>query len=96
MPAHKIERFYAPIDMAFNVAAYPTANLSTAPSTQRTMSRFTDFGDEGTYTGDLRGDKRHGAGKMVYDSGNIYEGGFVNDLFEGKGVYTWNGRLLHA
>lgn len=56
------------------------------------MSRFTDFGDKGTYTGDLNGDKRHGTGKMVYDSGNTYEGGFKNDLFEGEGVYTWNGR----
>lgn len=57
------------------------------------MTRFTDFGDKGTYTGDLVGGKRHGQGKMVYDSGNTYEGGFVDDKFDGKGVYTWVGKL---
>ena len=57
-------------------------------------SRFTDFGDKGTYTGDLKSGKRHGKGKMVYDSGNTYEGDFKDDKFDGKGVYTWNGELL--
>jgi len=52
-------------------------------------SRFTDFGDKGTYTGDLKSGKRHGKGKMVYDSGNTYEGDFKEDKFDGKGVYTW-------
>eukprot|EP00804_Cyclotella_cryptica_P016739 CCRYP_002034-RA/>CCRYP_002034-RA protein AED:0.26 eAED:0.26 QI:348/1/1/1/1/1/2/131/940 len=56
------------------------------------MARFTDFGDPGTYTGDVdQNGKRHGRGKMVYDSGNTYEGGFVNDKFEGDGgIYTWS------
>lgn len=58
------------------------------------MTRFTDFGDKGTYTGDLIGGKRHGKGKMVYSSGNTYEGGFKDDKFDGKGVYTWSGEFL--
>jgi hypothetical protein len=55
--------------------------------------KFTDFGDEGTYTGDLSNGKRHGVGKMVYDSGNTYEGGFKDNLMHGKGLYTWIGEL---
>lgn len=59
------------------------------------MPRFTDYGDPGSYTGDLDANgKRHGKGKMVYDSGNTYEGGFVNNKFEGDaGIYTWNGEF---
>ena len=54
--------------------------------------RFTDFGDTGTYTGDINVEgKRHGGGRMVYDSGNSYEGEFREDKFEGRGVYTWSG-----
>ena len=59
------------------------------------MTRFTDFGDKGTYAGDLKSGKRHGTGKMVYDSGNTYEGGFKNDKFDGKGVYTWTGECCN-
>lgn len=58
------------------------------------MTRFTDFGDTGTYTGDLVEGKRHGKGKMVYDSGNTYEGEFKDGNFDGKGVYSWNGKLF--
>ena len=48
---------------------------------------FTDFGDSGTYTGDLSSNlQRHGRGKMVYASGNTFEGEFVNSRKEGLGV----------
>ena len=53
--------------------------------------QFKDYGDWGTYDGELNesGD-RHGQGKMTYDSGNYYEGGFVNNKFHGeKGIYHW-------
>ena len=53
--------------------------------------QFKDYGEWGTYDGDFNDDgERHGQGKMTYDSGNYYEGGFVNDQFEGdKGIYHW-------
>ena len=57
---------------------------------------FTDFGDSGTYTGDLSSNlQRHGRGKMVYASGNTFEGEFVNNKMEGdKGIYKWAGELV--
>ena len=51
---------------------------------------FKDYGDWGSYEGDLKDGDRHGNGKMVYDSGNYYEGGFLNNKFHGKsGTYQW-------
>ncbi|EED96197.1 predicted protein, partial [Thalassiosira pseudonana CCMP1335] len=36
--------------------------------------------------------QRHGRGKMVYASGNTFEGEFVNNKMEGdKGIYKWAG-----
>lgn len=53
---------------------------------------FKDYGDWGTYEGDLDDDgNRHGKGKMTYDSGNTYEGTFQNGKFHGdKGTYNWS------
>ena len=50
-----------------------------------------DYGDWGTYEGELDASgMRQGPGKMTYDSGNTYEGGFLDDKFHGdKGIYTW-------
>ena len=45
------------------------------------------------YQGDVDSNrKRHGNGKMTYQNGNIYDGGWKNDSFDGQGIliYTEN------
>ncbi|KAK1747973.1 phosphatidylinositol-4-phosphate 5-kinase-related protein [Skeletonema marinoi] len=52
---------------------------------------FKDNGEWGLYDGlrDASG-RRQGLGKMKYDSGNSYEGPFLNDKYHGdNGVYKW-------
>jgi hypothetical protein len=44
---------------------------------------------DGTYEGEVRGDMRHGMGKMTYNNGNIYEGEWKNDKRHGKGKFTY-------
>ena len=34
---------------------------------------------QSTYEGDYFKDKKHGKGKFVWASGNVYEGGYAND-----------------
>ncbi|KAL7543223.1 hypothetical protein ACHAXR_012528, partial [Thalassiosira sp. AJA248-18] len=55
------------------------------------IQRFCDFGEFGFYDGGFNVEgKRHGHGKMMYDSGNYYEGTFVDDKFHGDhGIYRW-------
>ena len=43
--------------------------------------------NEGRYIGEIKNGLRHGKGKMNYSNGNIYEGNWINDLFNGKGNY---------
>jgi hypothetical protein len=52
---------------------------------------FKDHGTWGTYEGDVDDEgNRMGKGKMTYDDGSYYDGGFVNDKFHGdSGVYHW-------
>jgi len=52
---------------------------------------FKDYGDWGSYEGDVdENGKRQGHGKMKYNSGNHYSGGFKDNKFHGdKGVYHW-------
>jgi len=52
---------------------------------------FKDYGDWGSYEGDVdENGKRQGHGKMKYNSGNRYSGGFKDNKFHGdKGVYHW-------
>ena len=33
--------------------------------------------------------KREGKGKITYDDGGYYDGGFKGDKFHGEGVYKW-------
>jgi len=32
---------------------------------------------------------KHGKGKIVYEDGDVYDGVFVNDHFNGQGIYQW-------
>jgi hypothetical protein len=52
---------------------------------------FRDNSDWGSYIGerDANG-HRSGKGKITYQSGAVYEGGFVNNKYEGEGTYTWD------
>ncbi|KAL7523765.1 hypothetical protein ACHAXR_001046, partial [Thalassiosira sp. AJA248-18] len=53
---------------------------------------FKDNGEWGSYNGEVDASgNRQGKGKMTYDTGNYYEGGFVDDKFHGdQGVYHWS------
>ena len=42
----------------------------------------------GSYTGDLKNDKKYGQGRFVYANGDVYEGQFKNDKQYGKGKLT--------
>ena len=50
---------------------------------------FRDNGEWGSFDGEVdAAGNRQGSGKMTYKVGNYYEGGFVDDKFQGdKGVY---------
>ena len=52
---------------------------------------FKDNGDWGSFDGDVdSAGNRQGKGKMTYQGGDSYEGGFVDNKFEcDKGVYRW-------
>jgi len=67
------------------------SNYDLAGPTVKEGPRFEDFGDMGTYEGELLNGLRQGEGKMWYDSGNSYEGDFTNDKFDGnRGLYRWS------
>ena len=39
----------------------------------------------------------HGKGQLIYESGNVFSGTYVNDLKEGPGVYIWaNGKKIEG
>lgn len=40
-----------------------------------------------TYAGAIVNHRMNGDGKLVYDNGDVYEGGFDNGVFEGKGKF---------
>ena len=42
------------------------------------------------YTGELKDDKRHGNGKMVWENGAKYSGEWKNDKMDGLGKYTFS------
>jgi len=45
--------------------------------------------DEDKYIGALSNGKKDGYGKIIYKSGNLYEGEFKNDNRHGKGKITY-------
>ena len=48
-----------------------------------------EYGNGATYDGGWQYGKRHGYGNLVNVDGSYYEGDFVNDEFEGKGVLVY-------
>ena len=42
------------------------------------------------YLGDWKNDKNHGKGKMIYLSGDIYDGFWKEGLYHGHGKYSWD------
>ena len=44
---------------------------------------------EQVYTGTMRRGRRHGHGIYSWPNGDRYEGYYVNDWAEGRGIYTW-------
>ncbi len=45
--------------------------------------------DNGMYEGQVRNNKKHGKGKMIYNDGDVYEGEWKNDQQEGKGKMNY-------
>lgn len=44
----------------------------------------------GTFVGDFHSDETRNCGKYEFGNGDVFCGSFVNGMFEGFGVYTWN------
>lgn len=51
--------------------------------------RVHDYGGGDVYDGEWAQGKRHGQGKMVWNSGQEYEGEWHLDSMHGEGVYRW-------
>lgn len=45
--------------------------------------------NEGIYRGSFKNNTKTGKGKMIYNSGDTYEGDYFNDVFNGTGCYKW-------
>lgn len=45
------------------------------------------YNDGTTYIGELKGQKKHGKGRLVDHKGDVYEGEFYNDNIEGFGMF---------
>jgi len=48
-----------------------------------------DYRKNSKYEGEFKKDKKCGNGKIVFDSGDIYEGEFSDNKFNGYGHYIW-------
>lgn len=42
------------------------------------------------YIGEFSDDKKNGQGKIVLKNNDVYKGAFINDKFNGNGIYTWH------
>ena len=45
------------------------------------------YRDGGVYRGDVRGDDRHGRGRMLYADGSWFDGGWCEDKKHGEGIF---------
>ena len=48
-----------------------------------------DYRNNSKYDGEFRKDKKCGKGKIIFDSGDTYEGDFNDNKFNGYGHYIW-------
>lgn len=62
--------------------------LETDGNKQRHGSGIYSIGTE-RYVGEWKNDAMNGQGKYFFTSGSVYEGCFVNNLFEGYGTYSF-------
>ena len=61
-------------------------------STHKTIKTYKDGeGTSCTYIGDTVGDIPHGRGKILYNTGDVYEGTYMNGLRHGSIKITWSG-----
>ncbi|MDR0915945.1 MAG: TIR domain-containing protein [Oscillospiraceae bacterium] len=66
--------------------------IATAiPHSPKTEFRTVTYYD-GTYTGDIVDDKRHGKGKIMWSNGDWYDGDWLNDNRTGKGKHNGTNR----
>ena len=42
------------------------------------------------YIGEFSDDKKNGQGKIILKNNDVYKGAFINDKFNGNGIYTWH------
>lgn len=54
----------------------------------KTQKTITYDGGKLSYTGSVVNHRLNGQGKLTYDNGDVYEGGFDNGVFTGKGTFT--------
>lgn len=72
-----------------------TSAVSTGTSTSFSIGYSAYSNDhsawarENIYRGEMKDNKRHGYGKVVYFGGDSYEGYWENDRPEGLGLYNW-------
>ena len=64
-------------------AAYSSAEITYAENVQ-----FTVNGKTGQYTGDWKGDRPEGNGKLVISENDVYEGEWKNGYLSGQGTIT--------
>ena len=39
---------------------------------------------------------KNGYGKEIFENGDVYDGNYVNNKFDGKGVYTWKTGAIYS
>lgn len=65
-------------------------------SSSITKLEFSDGTYEGEYTIVDGVELAHGKGKYTYNTGDIYEGEFKEDMLHGKGTYTWSDGMSYT
>ena len=71
-----------------NIIIFALYTKSKEKKSKSEIKSFT-LKDGSKYTGEARGKKPHGKGRMAYPNGDFYEGTFVKGKRNGKGVYVF-------